>query len=231
MSAWQITLVFAGIMVSGFVRQYFTLRSHRKQAEFACAFLCKFIEWCDGQGKNNVLYNWILGNSEKIQNVIGYSGLMDMRRPFENAYHTNVPIILNLIPDIYSTLNNDDPWRNSILRRNLVFSIQSVDGCLRRYIGSKEEKIRHEQLRLFNPFVWFGGGIAWLMELPLSVLSEVGGISSERKIAIARGRIFSLAKGIVSIASLISIIMAFVLDWEEFMSTILQWIMQIRDRI
>jgi len=224
MNNWQIVLALVVLLVIGATKQFIFLRSLAKQHKLAHTFLSKFIEWCNGQGQDHPLYNWILSKSEVVQAALGNSGLMNIRRPFENGYHTNVPILLNSVPEIRNAFHNDLLSENSISQANLAFSIQSVDGCLRRHIGSQGEQLHREKLRLFNPLVWFGGGIAWLMELPLTILSEAGGISSQRRIAIISGRLFSLFSGLTALASFITAVMAIVLGWDKFVSVITQWV-------
>ena len=223
MNTWQIILALVVLLFIGGVRQLLALRYCVKQHELACEFLGKFIEWCNGRANDNALYDWILRKSEVLQLALGHSGLMNIRRPFESGYHTNVPILLNSIPEIHHAFHDEMFRGNSISQNNLAFSIQSVDGCLRRFIGSQEERIRRERFRLLNPAVWFGGGIAWLMELPLAILSEAGGISSHRRMAIVSSRIFSLFSGLVALASFVATAMAIVLGWETFISIITRW--------
>jgi|GEM_PF-1639145 len=223
MSTWYIVLALAALLAIGAVRQYLFLQSLIKRLELMKEFLNKFIEWCNGGGQDQAIYNWLLSKSEVVQIELGTTGLTHYRRPFENAYLTNVPIILNFIPEILKIFHNGMLSFSSFSQESQIFHIQAVDECLRRHIGSREELLENERKRLFNPLVWFGGGIAWLMELPLTILSEAGGISSELRGRIVRGKVFSFFSGIAAVATFFAAIVAIVIGWDKFISIISQW--------
>jgi hypothetical protein len=100
---------------------------------------------------------------------------------------------------------------------------QMIDGCLRRFIGSTEEQHRRERARLFNPLVLFCGGVVWLMELPLFILSETKIITTSRRMIITNGRVFSMISGVGTIATLIATIMAIVMGWDKFAAVVTGW--------
>lgn len=219
MSTWQIILLPVALMAAGFVRQVLVLRRKALRLDLATEFLSKFLEWCNGRAEDHSLYNWMLSKSETVQTMLGSGGLMHIRRPFENGYHPNVPVVLNGIPEIQRAWH--DGWR--VHDQVISAYAQMIDGCLRRFIGSTEEQHRRERARLFNPLVLFCGGVAWLMELPLFILSETKIITTSRRMIIANGRLFSLLSGVVTLATLVATIMTIVMGWDKFAAVVTGW--------
>ncbi len=76
MMTWQIILVPIVILLIGIVRQCFILFSVIKQRMFMCKFRNKFIDWCNGEAQDDMLYNWILRKSELVQITLGEGGLI-----------------------------------------------------------------------------------------------------------------------------------------------------------
>lgn len=218
MATWQVILIPICLVAAGFVRQVLILRKKALRLDLATEFLNKFLDWCNGRAQDHSLYNWMLGKSETVQTMLGAGGLIHLRRPFENGYHPNCPIILNAIPEIQREWS--DSWRDS---QTIQTYGQMVDGCLRRFIGSTEEQLRRERARLFNPLVLFCGGVAWLMELPLFILSETKFITTSRRMIIANGRLFSLLSGVVTLATLVATIMTIVMGWDKFAAVVAGW--------
>lgn len=224
MTTWQIILIPLVLMVLGFVRQVLILRRKMMRLSLAGEFLRKFIEWCNGEAKDHALYNWMVSKAEAVQTMLAGGGLIDFRPPFANYIHRNYPVILNEIPEIQKEFFGDLRSFNSIAAQNLNARVQMVDGCLRRFIGTTEEEHRRERGRLFNPLVLFCGGIAWLMELPLFILSETKIITASRRAIIVNGRLFSLVSGIVALAALAGTIITIVTGWERFVQIVTGWV-------
>lgn len=223
MSTLQIILIPIGLIIAGFVRQILILRKKALRLGLATEFLSKFLEWCNGQAADHTLYNWMLSKSGTVQTMLAGAGLIDVRPPFANYILRNHPVILNEIPEIQKEFFDDLRTFNSIARQNLGARIQMADGCLRRFIGSTEEQHRRERARLFNPLVLFCGGVAWLMELPLFILSETKIITTSRRMIIANGRLFSLLSGVVTLATLVATIMTIVMGWDKFAAVVTGW--------
>jgi len=224
MSTWQIILIPIGLMLIGLLRQLAILRKKVLRLDLATEFLNKFLEWCNGQAKDHSLYNWMLGKSETVQTMLAGGGLIDFRPPFANYIHHNYPVILNEVPEIQKEFYDDLRTFNSIAHQNLVARIQMVDGCLRRFIGTTEEEHRRERTRLINPLVLFCSGVAWLMELPLFILSETKIITSSRRAIIVNGRLFSLVSGLVALAALAGTIITIVTGWDRFVQIVTGWV-------
>ncbi len=220
MTTGQIILVFAGLLIVGFIRQANTLRKICNQQELASEFLSKFSEWFSGDAKDHSLYNWMLDKSELMQATLGASGFSGMKMPFENGYHSHYAIVLNAIPDI-QRMFGDTLFNGGDNHRTMI---QLLDGCLRRFIGPRKEELKQERINIINPIVWFCEGLALLLELPLYILKESRAISTSRQIAIAASPIFGIFKGITALASLAAAIMVIVMGWDKFTSIITAWI-------
>ncbi|GAB4108546.1 MAG: hypothetical protein Kow00105_15870 [Phycisphaeraceae bacterium] len=219
MATWQIILIPAGLIALGLIRQLLILRKKVVRHDLATEFLDKFLEWCEGNARDHSLYNWMIHHSDTVQAMLARSGLVCLRRPFENGYHTDYPVILNAIPEIHRM------YGNNLLRLddNCRTMIQLVADCLRRFIGRTEEQYRRERMRLFNPLVLFCGGVAWLMELPLFILSETKIITTSRRAIIVNGRAFSLLSGVVALATLVATVMNIVMGWDKFVAVVTGW--------
>lgn len=224
MTTWQIILIPVGLVLIGLVRQLRVVHAHATRADLAGEFLTKFVQWCAGHAKDHSLYNWLLDKSEAVQAMLGATGLMSIRRPFENGYHQNVPVILNEVPQIQSAFFGDMRNHSRFAAENLAESIRIVDCCLRRFIGSTEEQFRRERKRLLNPLSLFCGGVAWLLGLPLFILSETGIITASRRAVIVNGRLFSLLSGILALAALAGTIITIVTGWERFVAIVTGWV-------
>jgi hypothetical protein len=215
MATWQIILVLLLIPVIGLISKIVRIKQEAKQVNLVVEFLERFVEWINGDGENYQSYNWLIAKSDVVQSIIGRFGLIHFRAPF-NAYSVkNYPVILNAIPEIRKLLKDPFPIGNA-----RSFYINTVDGCLRRYLGSQEELNRNRIKNLINPVTLFCAGIACILEIPVYLLAECKIISHSRSMGIVKGRIFSLFSGLATLATLISGIMAIVMGWEKFITVI-----------
>lgn len=218
MTTWQIILVCIVLLAAGLVRQVIALRQGQTRIQLTVDFLNRFIEWCNGNGEDHSLYNWMLSKSEMVQGMMGGSGLVNLRRPFESGYHENVPVVLNALLEI------EREFRGRRDGRVIETFSHMVDVCLRRFIGLAEEQHRREMIRTWNPLVLFCGGVSWLMDLPLLILSETKLISARRRDVISEGRVFSVLKAVATLAGLVAAVMSIVMGWDNFWKVVLGWI-------
>lgn len=224
MSTWQIILIPIGLVVVGLVRQVLILRKKHIRLGLAQEFLGRFIGWFNSKGEERESYNWMTEQSDTVQMMLGGSGVMAFSDPLRGIRANNWPIVLNALPEINHAFSDRDyGWLEPMSRRNLQLA-QYVENCLRRFIGSTEEQLRRERSRLFNPLVLFCGGVAWLMELPLFILSETKIITSSRRAIIVNGRLFSLVSGLVALAALAGTIITIVTGWDRFVQIVTGWV-------
>ena len=79
-------------------------------------------------------------------------------------------------------------------------------------------------MRVLNPLVLFCGGIAWILEIPLFILSEANIISANRRAIIVNGKTFSLLSSIVTLATLAGTVIGIVKEWDQFQKTVAGWL-------
>ena len=130
---WWIILLVVALLTVGFIRQVMILRRAVERISLATEFLNKFINWYELQ--DYVLYDWLLRKSETVQSMLGATGRVSLRRPFENGYHRNVPIILNSISEIQREWRSAGVLAKSLFGRTFSWwTIVFVDssGLLRR---------------------------------------------------------------------------------------------------
>ena len=213
MRTWQIILVLLLFPVIGFVSKLLRMKREAKYINLVVEFLGKFISWVDGEGKDYQLYNWLIAKSDFVQTIIGRFGLIHFRAPFNSYTVKNYPVILNAIPEIQKQFNET-------YHTGLSFYITTVDGCLRRYLGSQEELNKDDINNLLNPVKLFCGGVAWILELPIYFLTECKIISSSLSLSIINGKIFCIFSGLATLVTIITGIMAMVMGWNNFISVV-----------
>jgi len=215
MRTWQIILVLLLIPVIGFVSEFLRMRRKAKYLNLVGEFLEKFINWVDGKGKDYQLYNWLIAKSDLVQTIIGRFGLIHFRAPFNSYSVENYPVILNALPEIRKQF--DERFR---VGNALSFYIDAVDGCLRRYLGSRGELIKDDIKNFINPVKLFCGGVAWILELPIYFLTECNVISSSRSSRIINGKLFGIFSGLATLVTIIAGIMTIVMGWDNFISAV-----------
>jgi len=219
LTSWHVILVSFGLVIVGLLRQVVKLHDKRRTLRLTKEFLSKFTEWRKGEGEDQSLYNWMLGKAETVQAVLGTIGLMSVRRPFENTYQHDCPVILNAIPEI------ERAWHDRSCDNDTVdFHVQSVDVSLRRFIGSMEEEVRRDTTRLFNPLLLLCSGVGWVLELPLLVLNESNVITGRQRAIIAAGKLFSLLQAVGTVLMLVVALMTIVIKWDEFVGIVTGWV-------
>lgn len=191
------------------------MRQEAKNVKLVVEFLEKFISWVNVRGNDHQLYNWLIAKSDFVQAIIGRVGLIYFRAPFNMYSMKNYPVILNAIPEIRKQFDEMFPVGNA-----LSFYIDTVDNCLRRYLGSQEELGKDDIKNLINPVKLFCGGVAWILELPIFFLTECKVISSSRSLSIINGKFFGIFSGLATLVTIISGIMAIVMGWSNFISAI-----------
>lgn len=208
MSVWLWILFLVTIVLIGLIRCVLDVRRLIKDKLFAESFLIKFCEWTNSRGESFERYNWMLAHSEKMQAKLGGTGILAVYRAPYNAFvANNFAIILNLLPEL------NRAFRTNRIDEATHVQGEMVDGCLRRYIGSLDNKWNDMARRIFNPIAWFFAGTGTLLRLPLMVLNESKIISNSRSEELADSRIFAFINFFVTLATFISSIIAIVKDW------------------
>ena len=168
----------------------------------------KFIEFCNQFNRNNSnstsldLYNWLIMNSQHIQNKIGGFGKMDYKPAFAQFYIRNYEIILNTIPK----------FRNHDIED---FDIYSTDECLLRYIGYQNERIICIEKQIKNPVIWFREGVKSVINIIPFLFSWFGIISSSRVQGIINSNFWNIVSGIIALAGFISSLVTIIAGKED----------------
>lgn len=157
-------------MLIGLLRQRYTIARLENVMSIVSEFLEKYNGWIASEGRDFEYLNWLTLNMGVVQDYLGRAGLMTIRRPFENIYHRDMPILLNFIPEIRRMLG--DPMLQGIAQENVRFQILSVDDCLRTYLGTQAHKLAVLMTRCYNPLALFCLGLSWIIQLPLTILYE-----------------------------------------------------------
>jgi hypothetical protein len=104
---FEVSLIPASLVVIGLIRQIVIERRRVLQINQATEFLGNFIQWCNGEGADHSLYNWMLSKSDTVQTMLAGHGLISFRPAFANFTHSNYPVILNAIPEIQKEFAGD----------------------------------------------------------------------------------------------------------------------------
>ncbi len=213
MTTWQIILIPAVLLVIGLIRQIVILFKESQKIRLVEEFLEKFTQWCEGDGKDKELYNWMLDKSHTVQTTLGSFGYAEYRNSARGIQVPDYPLVLAGIPEIYQDCTN--AWPDEL--------ICAVDSHLRQFIGAAKEQKHREKMRVFNPPVLLCGGVAWLMELLLVILSETKIITTSRRAIIADSQVFFLLSGVGAIIAIIAGLMAIVTGCEKFATIVTGW--------
>lgn len=132
-----IILFFLFIIVTGFVvlRKSYVLT--QEKLDFTSEYRNQFVSFVNNFNKtynrferrgevDHEKYVWLTKNANKMQGILGQTGLMEYIGPFQQYTISNYNIIINTIPKFRDNTITD-------------FDINSADDCLLRYIGIVEE--------------------------------------------------------------------------------------------
>ena len=72
----------------------------KKKLGFAKDFLKQLTEYATSELQDEGAYEWMIRNSEKMQDDLGAIGVASYKLPGANYMLHNVPIILNLLPQL-----------------------------------------------------------------------------------------------------------------------------------
>ncbi len=218
MSSWIAMSIVAILLLIGFIREFAKVRRLRRSHEFASKYLNNFLEWYKGRAQDSRLYADMMHDANRMQELLGNDGTVSIRMPFESAYHSNVPVILQGVSAIKRDYYD---IRGSVSETAKGFA-QLVEDTVRRVIGRMSDDISNAVNRQFNPLVLFCSGVSGILELPLVILTESGLISSAQSHSIVAGRLFAGLRLVVSLLSFLGTVITIVLGWQSFVGLIKQ---------
>lgn len=145
-------IIATGTIVSISLIGLYRVISHRsditKQLRFAEQFLGQLSKYGESGGKDELVYEWLTRNSNKMQNVLGHQGIFASYKPAgANYLLRNVPIILNLLPQLHTFAN--DEWLSGRPVTADVYT--TIRDALIRHIGTQEEMIKQLGSAIRNP--------------------------------------------------------------------------------
>ena len=197
-----IILFFAFILLTGFIvlrksflntqkRLVFTTKYRNQFVEFANNFYTNY-DRLDRRGEiDHEKYVWLTKNANKMQGMLGQTGLMEYIGPFQQYKISNYNIVLNTIPK----------FRDKSI---LEFDVNSVDDCLLRYIGIVEELTNERLKQLKNPLLWLQQGFKELFSLPIYIVNWFGIIPDRVVGKITSNFIFNILVGIGGLVTFVS---------------------------
>ncbi|MBO0953261.1 hypothetical protein [Fibrella forsythiae] len=163
------------------------LRVYEANFEFYIEFSNAFTDFVDSKqmGKADFQkYGWLLTKMDRMQNLLGYIGIVRYSNPMRREVFNNYPVILNEIPklnDIY-------------LDNNTIGSIQQA---LLRYNGITSEEISAIREQLNSYLKCFSEGIAQIVSGPFYVLSAFNLLSLSTVTWLINNKIYRGLSGLV----------------------------------
>ncbi|WP_146010833.1 hypothetical protein [Siphonobacter sp. BAB-5405] len=136
-------------------------------------------------------YVWLTKNANKMQGMLGQTGLMEYIGPFRQYKISNYNIVLNTIPKFRDSTITD-------------FDVNSVDDCLLRYIGIVEQLTKENFKQLKNPFIWLKQGFKEFFSLPIYIFNWFGIIPDSTVGKIKSNLIFNTLTGIGGLVTFVS---------------------------
>jgi len=203
-----ITLII--LLLIGWSTIKCNLNKYIKDNNSVIEYRDKFIEFCNQFNSNNNqstsldLYNWLIMNSQHIQNIISGFGKMDYKPAFAQYYIRNYEVILNTIPK----------FRNHDIED---FDIYSTDECLLRYIGYQNERISCIKKQIINPIIWFREGVKSIINIIPFLFNWFGIISSSRVRSIINSNFWNVISGIIALAGFISSLVTIIAGKEDIL--------------
>lgn len=153
-----------------------------------------------------------MSNSDKMQNILGEVGIISYME--RNRMHNNIPILLNVMNEMISYVND------SYVSENDIKMINWCENAFLRKMGILDEYIKNEPKKSLNPFYDLAKGIKCILGIPIDILYSMGLISYVRKSKIQQNIIFRLLSGLLSLVTIFSTIMSIFVSWDEFVEII-----------
>jgi hypothetical protein len=187
---------------------------------FAAEFLQKLRAYVDSNGHDNESYGWLTHRSGKMQRQMGHHGIYaSYRPPYANFQYSNYPIILNMLPELRKTFDDDVLNRGDLAHQYAI----AIQEAIVRYVGNLDD-IEQEYIKnLRNPFIWFREGVRAIVSFPVSILGWLGALSERTVSALISSKSFQFVSALVGIVGFISAVMGIALGWDQFKKMVLDW--------
>lgn len=206
-----IITVLLAICVYGFFKISIKLKKQNENLAFAASFLEKLKSYVSSEGRNLDDYGWMIHRSNKMQNQMGSLGILhSYRPPYQNIIYNDYPIILNMLPDLRSSIQED------VLRSVAYQYANALQEALVRHIGCIDDNLESYNREIKNPFKWFREGVREIVVLPAYLLSSFGIVSESFVGKLISSVFFKVISGLIALLGFVSAIVTIVIGWEEF---------------
>jgi len=204
------------VALYGLVQLLIGYRAYGARHEFAVSYLEKLKAYWESGGADSEAYGWLIHRSNKMQREMGDQGIIDQYRPPHEKYMIrNYPIILNMLPDLRRSLEDD-----LLARRLAPEYLNAIEESIFRYLGSLEDSQQTLRNDLKNPVKWFRRGVGDVVALPLYLAGWLGAFPDKVVGSWTGSPPFSLLSGLLALVGFASGIMTIVLGWEQFIEAV-----------
>lgn len=208
-------LLIMALIIIGFIANVISIRKCSDNRNFLIEYrdtFAKFISDLLEKNKySNKDYEWLISNSDKVQNILGEAGVMlytDAR-----GYYPKYQIVINFMNEVLD-----------LFSKGLIgFESEKITWChnaFLRKIGIYDQLINKEIKRTFNPLHNLTSGIKVILGIPFDILYGIGLIPSNGLTRIKENVLFKLLGGIISLLTFLSTIMSIFLGWNDFVNLI-----------
>ena len=195
----------------GFAKIGLKFKKQDAMLSFADEFLGRLKKYVDSAGRNLDDYGWMIHRSNKMQNHLGDLGIIhSYKPPYQNIRYSNYPIILNMLPDLRSSIEN------GMLTSVAYQYANALQETLIRHIGCVEDNLEFYEKEIKNPFKWLREGVREIVAVPAYLLSWLGIISESFVHKLISSILFKAFAGFVALIGFVSAIVTIVIGWEEF---------------
>ena len=210
---WYLIGICIILIIIGLIVNIVNIRKRVNEYNFANEYYEKFQRLVSDvfEKKNikNKEYAWLMSNCDKMQYILGEAGIISFTQ--FNKYYKNIPILLNIMNEITSYIN--DPFVGDD-------EIKMVNWCQNAFLrktGILNEYIQNEPKKLVNPFYNLSSGIRFILLIPIGILNSIGLISNDGKSKIGNNIIIRMLSGIISLLTILSVIITIVVGWNDFL--------------
>ena len=204
------------LIIIGLIVNIVNIRKKVNEYNFANEYYEKFQRLVSDvfEKKNikNKEYSWLMSNCDKMQYILGEAGIISYTQ--FNKYYKNIPILLNIMNEITSYIN--DPFVG-------YDEIKMVNWCQNAFLrktGILNEYIQNERQKLINQFYNLSSGIRFILLIPIGILNSIGLISNDGKSKIGNNIIIRMLSGIISLLTILSVIITIVVGWNDFLKIV-----------
>jgi len=204
-----IVVIFIIIILIGSSLNYFKIKKLKQNRDFTNTFREDFFEYFNSNPEKSELYTQLIYNSNRMQRILGYFGILSkFRPPFANYILSNIEILSTFLPEIRKS------FHENILRKQSTQYAQAIDDATLRYLGSVDEQIKAYKLKYRNPIKLFKDGIYYIISLPFEILRELNLIPSFAFNLLIKS--LSLISGIATLITIVSGMVTLILGWKDF---------------